>query len=252
VCFSDILTSLFGRPSICSRVASLLVATHWRDSFHALGGSLFGVPSTDRGSRLRDMSNFCCLPGRAGGTPLLVSNNGRQNGHVVMILRVGSISQIKAKAAGRQENGEAIPDPRSSAINPSRAVRSHPERQRPASGGCRPHSDDCNCCAGDCSPPRQPTPLPDARSQSTFAWIYLISPGFQAVLLPIPAVNSGSGEEAGTSDEAEADRLAAAAASSFPVCLDATTGRRSACTGFGTNRAADTTPPSDCTEMVCG
>jgi hypothetical protein len=45
----------------------------WRDSFRALGGSLFGVPSTDRGSRLRDMSNFCCLPGRAGGTPLLVS-----------------------------------------------------------------------------------------------------------------------------------------------------------------------------------
>src|SRR5258708_7266893 len=45
----------------------------WRDSFPALGGSLFGVPSTDRGSRLRDMSNFCCLPGRAGGTPLLVS-----------------------------------------------------------------------------------------------------------------------------------------------------------------------------------
>ena len=44
----------------------------WRDSFRALGGSLFGVPSTDRGSRLRDMSNFCCLPGRAGGTPLLV------------------------------------------------------------------------------------------------------------------------------------------------------------------------------------
>ena len=38
MCFSDILTSLFGRPSICSRVASLLVATHWRDSFHALGG----------------------------------------------------------------------------------------------------------------------------------------------------------------------------------------------------------------------
>jgi hypothetical protein len=33
VCFSDILTSLFGRPPICSRVASLLVATHWRDSF---------------------------------------------------------------------------------------------------------------------------------------------------------------------------------------------------------------------------
>src|ERR1700730_18414199 len=45
----------------------------WRDSFRALGGSLFGVPSTDRGSRLRDMSNFCCLPGRAGGTPMLVS-----------------------------------------------------------------------------------------------------------------------------------------------------------------------------------
>src|SRR6202048_2152037 len=44
----------------------------WRDSFRALGGSLFGVPSTDRGSRLRDMSNFCCLPGRAGGTPLLL------------------------------------------------------------------------------------------------------------------------------------------------------------------------------------
>src|SRR6476659_9813187 len=44
----------------------------WRDSFRVLGGSLFGVPSTDRGSRLRDMSNFCCLPGRAGGTPLLV------------------------------------------------------------------------------------------------------------------------------------------------------------------------------------
>src|SRR4030088_2471338 len=42
----------------------------WRDSFRALGGSLFGVPSTDRGSRLRDMSNFCCLPGRAGGTPI--------------------------------------------------------------------------------------------------------------------------------------------------------------------------------------
>src|SRR5712675_695988 len=48
----------------------------WRDSFRALGGSLFGVPSTDRGSRLRDMSNFCCLPGRAGGTPLLVSMDG--------------------------------------------------------------------------------------------------------------------------------------------------------------------------------
>src|SRR5467141_1886609 len=47
----------------------------WRDSFRALGGSLFGVPSTDRGSRLRDMSNFCCLPGRAGGTPLLVSEH---------------------------------------------------------------------------------------------------------------------------------------------------------------------------------
>jgi hypothetical protein len=26
----------------------------------------------DRGSRPPDMSNFCCLPGRAGGTPLLV------------------------------------------------------------------------------------------------------------------------------------------------------------------------------------
>src|SRR5258708_8362991 len=48
----------------------------WRDSLRALGGSLFGVPSTDRGSRLRDMSNFCCLPGRAGGTPLLVSGSG--------------------------------------------------------------------------------------------------------------------------------------------------------------------------------
>src|SRR6266481_1295642 len=51
----------------------------WRDSFRALGGSLFGVPSTDRGSRLRDMSNFCCLPGRAGGTPLLVSENSKAN-----------------------------------------------------------------------------------------------------------------------------------------------------------------------------
>src|SRR5258707_8546709 len=51
----------------------------WRDSFRALGGSLFGVPSTDRGSRLRDMSNFCCLPGRAGGTPLLVSPGGTKS-----------------------------------------------------------------------------------------------------------------------------------------------------------------------------
>src|SRR5467141_1258103 len=51
----------------------------WRDSFRALGGSLFGVPSTDRGSRLRDMSNFCCLPGRAGGTPLLVSRAAQEH-----------------------------------------------------------------------------------------------------------------------------------------------------------------------------
>jgi hypothetical protein len=73
--------------------------------------------------------------------------------------------------------------------------------------------------------------------------VYLISPGFQAVLLPIPAVDSGSGEEACTFAAAEADRLAAAAASSFPVRLDATTGRRSACTGFGTNWAADQYSP---------
>src|SRR5712672_608422 len=56
----------------------------WRDSFRALGGSLFGVPSTDRGSRLRDMSNFCCLPGRAGGTPLLVSGSCRIAGDSIL------------------------------------------------------------------------------------------------------------------------------------------------------------------------
>jgi hypothetical protein len=52
VCLSDILTSLFGRPSICSRVASLLVATNWRDSFHALGGSHGSLPrAPSRGQR---------------------------------------------------------------------------------------------------------------------------------------------------------------------------------------------------------
>ena len=32
---------------------------------------------------------------------------------------------------------------------------------------------------------------------------------------------------------------------------DAPTGRRSACTGFGVNWAAENTPPSECTETVC-
>jgi hypothetical protein len=40
--------------------------------FRVLGSSRFGVSSMDRGSRPPDMSNFCCLPGRAGGTPILV------------------------------------------------------------------------------------------------------------------------------------------------------------------------------------
>ena len=36
---------------------------------HELGGSRFGVSSMERRCR-PDMSNFCCLPGRAGGTPI--------------------------------------------------------------------------------------------------------------------------------------------------------------------------------------
>jgi Integrase core domain len=36
-------------------------------SFRVLGGPRFGVSSMDRGGRPPEMSNFCCLPGRAGG-----------------------------------------------------------------------------------------------------------------------------------------------------------------------------------------
>jgi adenylate cyclase len=35
-----------------------------------LGGSRFGVSSMERPCRPPDMSNFCCLPGIAGGTPI--------------------------------------------------------------------------------------------------------------------------------------------------------------------------------------
>src|ERR1700737_4255036 len=41
-----------------------------RTLLHELGGSRFGVSSMERPCRPPDMSNFCCLPGRAGGTPL--------------------------------------------------------------------------------------------------------------------------------------------------------------------------------------
>ena len=40
---------------------------------HELGGSRFGISLMERRCRPPDMSNFCCLPGRAGGTPMLVS-----------------------------------------------------------------------------------------------------------------------------------------------------------------------------------
>src|SRR3984893_15546761 len=39
---------------------------------HELGGSQFRVSSMERRCRPPDMSNFCCLPGRAGGTPIEV------------------------------------------------------------------------------------------------------------------------------------------------------------------------------------
>jgi hypothetical protein len=41
-----------------------------RTLLHELGGSRFGVSSMERPCRPPDMSNFCCLPGRAGGTPI--------------------------------------------------------------------------------------------------------------------------------------------------------------------------------------
>ena len=83
---------------------------------------------------------------------------------------------------------------------------------------------------------------------------YLTSPVLQPVLL-LGAVGSGAVEEAGTSAEMGSGGFADAAATvGLPRLLaDATTGRSSACTGLGTNRAAESTPDvSECTEMVCG
>jgi len=69
LCFSDIRTSLSGRPVhlpvVCftSRGLTPLSGT----SFRALGGSLFEVSSTDRGSRLPGIcQNFFCCPPRQG------------------------------------------------------------------------------------------------------------------------------------------------------------------------------------------
>ena len=41
-----------------------------RTPLRVLGGSRFGASPTDRRCRPPDTSNFCCLPGRAGGTPI--------------------------------------------------------------------------------------------------------------------------------------------------------------------------------------
>jgi hypothetical protein len=71
----------------------------------------------------------------------------------------------------------------------------------------------------------------------------------------LSAVASGAVEEAGTSAEIGPGGFAAAAATFALIrfLADATTGRRSACTGLGTNRGAESTPDvSEFTEMVCG
>ena len=41
-----------------------------RTPLRVLGVSRFGASPTDRRCRPPDTSNFCCLPGRAGGTPI--------------------------------------------------------------------------------------------------------------------------------------------------------------------------------------
>ena len=72
MCFSDILTSLFGRPSICSRVGSLLVATHWRDSFRALGGYCLECRPRTEGADFEICQTFAASPAEPGELPLLV------------------------------------------------------------------------------------------------------------------------------------------------------------------------------------
>ena len=80
---------------------------------------------------------------------------------------------------------------------------------------------------------------------------YLISPGDQPALL----VASGTLVETVTSAELGSGGFAAATGISFlgRLLADAPTGRRSAWTGSGTNRGAETTPDvSERTEIVSG
>jgi hypothetical protein len=80
---------------------------------------------------------------------------------------------------------------------------------------------------------------------------YLTSAGDQPAL----TVLSGAPDAALTSAEAGAGGFAAATGTSFfgRLVPEAPTGRSSAWTGFGTNRAAESIPDvSERTEIVCG
>src|ERR1700730_8088825 len=59
-------------PAYCTHLVWLNLSSPSinRTLLHELGGSRFGVSSMERPCRPPDMSNFCCLPGRAGGTPV--------------------------------------------------------------------------------------------------------------------------------------------------------------------------------------
>ena len=74
-------------------------------------------------------------------------------------------------------------------------------------------------------------------------------------MLVVGAVASGALEEAGTGAELGVGEFLGEAATSFffiRFLAGAATGRRSAWTGLGTNRGAESTPDSERTEMVCG
>ena len=85
---------------------------------------------------------------------------------------------------------------------------------------------------------------------------YLTSGGGGRGVFAAGAVASGT-PEAGTPAEVGADEFLSEAATGVFIftrfLADAATGRRSAWTGLGTNRGAESTPDvSERTEMVCG
>jgi hypothetical protein len=68
------LTSLLGRQRLHNIYHDLVrrLSNHSSRRFSPYAWAARQAAAMERGRRPPDMSNFCCLPGRAGGTPMLV------------------------------------------------------------------------------------------------------------------------------------------------------------------------------------